>query len=402
MANITSVGNVSGLLSLPDSFGDSMVEALEDHFDNFITSIVAVGNDLVNDNYTPLSASSTSVKLHLLGALGDLTVFGTGLTSDLSGGSLTGIQFEGDNALNWRIDGNVSSSTGILTKLAFWNDAHTEDMTIEGKFKEGANGDPTGTMTKMTLVHDGVTFVLTGKFNLDDIDGGKFAGLTMSDGSGNSASISGKISMAAVLNAEGSLFDDPGVLSGKDVFNVADGTRTWYGFGGADTMNGGALADSLDGGADKDKLFGMGGDDALVGGSGDDAIDGGSGNDTIVSGAGKDKVTGGSGSDRFVFDNLASGGVDTINDFNAAEDELWFDESVFLSLAGGISADELVFAVKPVAGDANDFLLLDSAGGKLYYDADGNGAGAAILIATVKGSLTGLDADELVAFTPTF
>ena len=50
------------------------------------------------------------------------------------------------------------------------------------------------------------------------------------------------------------------------------------------------------------------------------------------------------------------------------------DIGEFVSNSGGI------------AGDANDFLIYDSDTGSLYYDADGNGAGIRILIATLTAA----------------
>ena len=46
-----------------------------------------------------------------------------------------------------------------------------------------------------------------------------------------------------------------------------------------------------------------------------------------------------------------------------------------------------------VAQDGNDYLIFDTKGGKLYYDADGSGAGAAIQIATLK-SVTALSVSD--------
>jgi len=46
-----------------------------------------------------------------------------------------------------------------------------------------------------------------------------------------------------------------------------------------------------------------------------------------------------------------------------------------------------------VAADANDFLLYDTNTGKLFYDADGNGAGAKVEFVTLVGipALTAAD-----------
>ncbi len=43
-----------------------------------------------------------------------------------------------------------------------------------------------------------------------------------------------------------------------------------------------------------------------------------------------------------------------------------------------------------VAGDANDYVLYDTSTGALYYDADGNGAGAKVQFAVIDlGTLSG-------------
>ena len=51
-----------------------------------------------------------------------------------------------------------------------------------------------------------------------------------------------------------------------------------------------------------------------------------------------------------------------------------------------LDAGEFVSNSGGIAGDADDFLLYDSDTGNLYYDADGNGAGARILIASLTGA----------------
>jgi serralysin len=125
-------------------------------------------------------------------------------------------------------------------------------------------------------------------------------------------------------------------------------------------------------------------------------ITGTSGDDRIIGGEGADKLTGGSGADSFVFDNLAVGGADTISDFSAPQgDKLVFDTKIFTSLADGIKASNIVIGAKVRAYNSDDYLLLTTKG-RLYYDADGSGSGAAIQVAGIKGSLTGIDYTNFV------
>jgi Ca2+-binding RTX toxin-like protein len=74
-------------------------------------------------------------------------------------------------------------------------------------------------------------------------------------------------------------------------------------------------------------------------------------------------------------------------DFQSGTDHVALDHSVFAVLApGALGADN--FHQGTAAADANDFIIYDQASGSLYYDADGNGAGAAVLFAHVHDGLS--------------
>jgi len=144
----------------------------------------------------------------------------------------------------------------------------------------------------------------------------------------------------------------------------------------------------------------MSGDDQVIGSSGNDQLAGFAGNDTLNGRAGKDKLTGGSGADVFQFDQLGTPDADTISDFKRGLDKIQLDATVFDKLPETLTADMLVVAKKPKAGDDNDFLIFDSASGKLYYDADANGAGKAEMVAMLTGVKT-LDISDFVVSTVT-
>lgn len=204
---------------------------------------------------------------------------------------------------------------------------------------------------------------------------------------------------AAITTGAGN--DDILTGSGNDKIAAGDGENDVYSGAGNDNIVCGSGDDEIAGGDGNDKIAAGNGFNDVDGGAGNDVIVCGSGSDIVGGGTGADKLSGGTGADAFLFDNLAVGGVDTINDFNAAEDLIALDTTIFTALAGGINDGN--FRAAKTALDADDFLVFDTQGGKLYYDADGNGAGAAVQIAIVKGSVTNLsaanfiDADSLFA-----
>ncbi len=149
------------------------------------------------------------------------------------------------------------------------------------------------------------------------------------------------------------------------------------GSGRADTLGGNAAANRLDG--------------AL----GNDTLDGGAGNDTLVGGAGNDSLTGGAGLDvfRFTAAPIGSGNVDRIADFSVADDRFEFDAAVFAALGGAGALAAGAFVVGSAAADADDRLVYAAGTGRLFYDADGNGAGAQVLIAQLGTGLALTAAD---------
>lgn len=169
---------------------------------------------------------------------------------------------------------------------------------------------------------------------------------------------------------------------GQTVTAAGIGTDTYSNFEG---VIGSGFADTINGST---------GNDILRGNGGNDIINGGDGNDTITGGLGADTLTGGNGADNFVFAGLNS--VDTITDFDATMDFIHLEDLVFTAIGPTLDVGEFVSNSGGVAGDANDVLLYDSDTGNLYYDADGNGSGARILIATLTGAPTIGPTDVLI------
>jgi Ca2+-binding RTX toxin-like protein len=56
-----------------------------------------------------------------------------------------------------------------------------------------------------------------------------------------------------------------------------------------------------------------------------------------------------------------------------------------LSVTGVLAAANFRANTTGTAADANDYIVYETDTGLLFYDADGSGAGAALLIATLTG-----------------
>ncbi|PVE20440.1 hypothetical protein DC522_32380, partial [Microvirga sp. KLBC 81] len=155
------------------------------------------------------------------------------------------------------------------------------------------------------------------------------------------------------------------------------------------SLTGNSLANVIKGNTGANKINGNAGNDALYGNAGNDKLWGGTGNDVLAGGAGKDA---------FVFHTKPSAktNLDTIVYFNPADDTIWLDNAVFTKLGkvGSTSQPALLnpayLALGTKAKDANDYLVYDKVTGKLFYDADGSGQGAAVQVATLsnKAALT--------------
>lgn len=140
------------------------------------------------------------------------------------------------------------------------------------------------------------------------------------------------------------------------------------------TLTGNALDNLISGGS---------GADRLSGGDGADRISGGAGDDILIGGAGKDVLIGGAGADTFVFTSL-SDLRDTITDFEVGVDKIGIDIGGFGLTT--LAADMFVSNADGLAASAETRFIYNETKGALYFDADGDGAGKAIQIASLRGA----------------
>jgi hypothetical protein len=191
---------------------------------------------------------------------------------------------------------------------------------------------------------------------------------------------------------------------GNNVLNGAGGADFMVGYGGDDGYfvdNAGDVAYEEAGGgydtvvasasytlgANVENLqaANIGGSDplALAGNDLRNFIWGTQGNNVLAGRGGNDVLFGYAGADQFLFDTAAgNANYDWLGDFQAGTDKIVLDNSVFTALGdGALSAS--AFVTGSAAGDADDRIIFDSATGNVYYDADGNGSGAALLLAVI-------------------
>ncbi|MBC7986831.1 MAG: calcium-binding protein, partial [Sphingomonadaceae bacterium] len=100
----------------------------------------------------------------------------------------------------------------------------------------------------------------------------------------------------------------------------------------------------------------------------------------------------GGGADRFALDDLAR--ADTILDFAAGADQIALDSAVFGLPEGALAEGR--FVLGNAAGDANDRLIYNAGTGKLFFDPDGSGAQAKVLIANFSAPEPALSATDFV------
>lgn len=145
---------------------------------------------------------------------------------------------------------------------------------------------------------------------------------------------------------------------------------TIIGNNGSNRLTGTAFADWIQGNGGPDLLLGGGGDDILAGGSGDDQLQGDSGRDA------------------FLFNTpLDPRSADRILDFRAGEDRIQLSRAVF-DLPAGSTLSPDAFQLGILADRPGQRILYNTTNpgsvlGGLWYDRDGNGSSAPVLLATI-------------------
>ena len=150
----------------------------------------------------------------------------------------------------------------------------------------------------------------------------------------------------------------------------------------------GSFGANITGSAAANTITGTANADNIVAGGGADTIKGGAGADTINLADGS-SIADGDLIDTVILDQTAS--ADTISNFGAT-DVIQLSKAVYAALGttgAALTAAEFVSGAGVVAGlDGDDRIAYNTTNGNVYYDADGSGVGAAVLIATLSGAPT--------------
>ena len=382
---ITFTGWASNLVS-----GDS----------NGFSDIFRVANPFIVNSDIDLVKSSVSYSLPAnvenLTLTGTLPSNGTGneLNNNLIGNSAVN-QLNGGSG-NDSLNGGVGADTLVG---GFGNDSYIVDNAgdvVTGNLSEGT--DKVNSSLTYTLSANVENLTLTGALAIDGTGNdlansitGNAAINVLSSGAGNDILNGG----AGADNLIGGLGNDSYVVDNiGDVVTESSGA-------GTDTVNSSVtytLSPNVENliltGAST--IDGTGNDlaNSITGNAADNKLVGGAGNDTLNGGTGANTLTGGLGKDIFKF-NTASH-TDTIADFVVVDDTIQLENAVFTALTTNGTLAVSQFRIGANALDSNDFVIYNSTTGKLLYDADGNGAGAAIQIATLSAGLAMTNADIVV------
>ena len=204
-----------------------------------------------------------------------------------------------------------------------------------------------------------------------------------------------KLSVTAnneILTLNGSGFKYPGgILSAGTVTSIEYQTNgsIAYKVTGLSLSAQTLVSKAINGSTQSVYSYAFSGNDTFNGSKYNDTLNGYNGNDILNGGPGNDILSGGAGADKFVFDRaLLSTNLDTIKDFNAAADTIRIDNLYFKKFVatGAINAANFKANAAGAATDANDYIVYETDTGKLFYDADGNGAGAKVQFALLGTS----------------
>lgn len=316
-------------------------------------------------------ASATDEAIEFEG--GDNNIFNSGQIA----GQTDGIDIFGDSN---RITntGEISGQEGEAITIDGASNRITNHGSISGVFDDG-----------IFITGNGNNLIVnTGTISGVNDDGIDMDGLTDST---NRLINSGTISTDTSASYDGSSANDIILNNGLMIGTVSlqggnDRLNTRFG-----TVDGDVLA-----GSGNDTLLGSENGDSFFGGADDDVLRGNGGDDLLNGNEGKDTLVGGAGEDTFQFNSaVVAANADQVLDFVVGEDVFQLENAFFTGVAEG-TLTVAAFRAGAAAADGNDRIVYNSTTGALLFDADGNGAGAAVKIANLDKNLALSNTDFFV------
>jgi Ca2+-binding RTX toxin-like protein len=289
--------------------------------------------------------------------------------------NLTYTTFGFSDGEGYFIDYTGNELNNIITVPGLWYSSSTELDGGDGNdVLIGAGGYSTFKFSAGSGNYGNDTLHGAGSATIDFADARSaiFADLNAGTMTGGGTGGSGSAVLHDIHNLIGGAFNDRMSAS-------AFGSTSYYG----------DLPGSLEGRGGNDTLEG------IAGGHGYE-LSGGDGNDRLVARGPEDMMHGGTGADQFVFARAAGGNPygtyhwsPVVGDFASGSDKIVLDASYMaaLGVSGNFSAGDGRFyaAAGATAGhDTDDRVIYNTSTNELYYDADGSGAAAALLLGDLQ------------------
>jgi Ca2+-binding RTX toxin-like protein len=358
-------------------------------------TVHVTGNGASSANLSPLTDGAITVSILATDAAAN-TAPGTGssLTLDTSAdvGTALALSIPTDTTINGGAGGDtlvggvrddtLDGGAGNVTLIGGVCGADRTAFTTSG-----IDGDVTSATVTFTdsAAHTITVAASSGIADLSSfVDGAVNSVLNVTDGAGNTASAAGapvdlhKIGVDVLAGGTGNDIYYVDNAGDQVVEAVGEGTDTVY--ASVDyALGAGQEVEFLraNAGATGLTLTGNGLNNTLVGAAGNDTLDGGAGNDLLV---------GGAGNDTFIFNTQFVGvtNVDTITDYNVANDSIQLDHTYFAGLAlGQLSGSDFAIGVATGTGPQ---IVYDTTSGALFFDNNGANAGGASQFATLTGA----------------
>jgi Ca2+-binding RTX toxin-like protein len=401
--NDTMIGGLGNDRYLVDAAGDVVSETSTDPAE--IDTVVSAVNYSLGANLENLilsgsarSGSGNALANHLSGndadnglsgGGGNDTLLGGAGNDTLDGGPGSDSMVGGTGNDRYLVDsaGDVVVETStvpteidiVVAGVSFGLSANVENLQLTGSALDGSGNalanNLTGNALANSLSGGGGNDTLNGLDGNDTLDGGPGIDRLVG-GLGNDRYIVDSAGDVVVETSNSPTEIDTVVASSN--FGIPANVENVILAGTARSVGGNALGNHITGNSVDNGLAGGGGNDTLLGGLGNDTLAGEAGNDVLEGGPGADRLNGGAGADQFRFVTTGDG-PDTIVDFLSGTDKIVVVAANFGLIAGAAAN---LFVNTPASSGAAAFLY-SSATGVFAFDADGNGAGAALTLATL-------------------